>query len=328
MDMGSQLALVTGAGGFIGSHLVEHLLSSGMRVRAFVRYTSSGKTGWLEPLLTDRSDPEFFFGDLCDPDAVTQAAKGCTHIFHLGALIAIPFSYQQPRSFVAVNVSGTQNVLEAMRTHGTSRGVFVSTSEVFGSARYVPMDEEHPRGPQSPYAASKVAADALVWSYRASFDLPVVIARPFNTFGPRQSLRAIVPTVLAQASAGGPLVLGNLEPTRDLNYVTDTAAGLAACGLVPAIEGEEFNLGTGREISVGDLAQRACALFGTKYKVTREERRVRPQGSEVTRLLCNSAKAKARLNWEPRVDFEEGLKRTADWLAQEKPDRWVKEFQL
>ncbi len=328
MDMGSQLALVTGAGGFIGSHLVEHLLSAGLKVRAFVRYTSSGKAGWLESVGTDHADLELFFGDLCDPDAVTQAAKGCTHIFHLGALIAIPFSYQQPRSFVAVNVSGTQNVLEAMRACGTSRGVFVSTSEVFGSARYVPMDEEHPRAPQSPYAASKVAADALVWSYHASFDLPVVIARPFNTYGPRQSLRAIVPTVLAQARSGGPLVLGNLEPTRDLNYVTDTAAGLAACGLVAGVEGEEFNLGSGREISVGDLAQRACAMFGTEYKVTREERRVRPAGSEVTRLLCNSAKAKARLHWEPRVNFEDGLKRTADWLAQQEPGRWVKEFQL
>jgi dTDP-glucose 4,6-dehydratase len=328
MDMGSHTALVTGAGGFIGSHLVEALLASGLRVRAFVRYTSTGKAGWLEEVQAPAGTLELCFGDLCDPDAVTQAAQGCSHIFHLGALIAIPFSYQQPRSFVAVNVVGTQNVLEAMRTCGPSRGVFVSSSEVFGSARYVPMDEEHPRHPQSPYAASKVAADALVHAYRASYHLPVVIARPFNTYGPRQSLRAIVPTVLAQAQAGGALTLGNLEPRRDLNFVTDTAAGLLACGLVPGVEGLEFNLGSGREISVADLARRACELSGTPHQVITEERRVRPAGSEVDRLLCNSEKARRLLQWEPRVDLEEGLKRTDAWLRARTPDRWVKEFQL
>jgi NAD dependent epimerase/dehydratase len=328
MDMGSPFALVTGAGGFIGSHLVETLLASGTRVRAFVRYTSSGKAGWLEGLKAPSGQLEFFFGDLCDPDAVLTAVRGTSHIFHLGALIAIPYSYQQPRSFVSVNVGGTQNVLEAMRACGTARGVFVSTSEVFGSARYVPMDEEHPRSAQSPYAASKIAADALVQAYRRSYDLPVVIARPFNTYGPRQSLRAIVPTVLAQARSGGPLTLGNLEPRRDLNFVTDTASGLAMCGFAEGIEGQEFNLGSGSEISVGDLARRACELAGRPFEVVTEERRVRPVSSEVDRLLCNSDKARRLLGWEPRVDLNAGLQKTFEWLSRQGEERWVREFQL
>lgn len=319
---------MTGAGGFIGSHLVETLLARGCRVRAFVRYTGRGEAGWLEGLPSSAQALELFFGDLCDPDAVRAAAADCTHIFHLGALIAIPFSYQQPRSFVAVNVTGTQNVLEAMRGSGTTRGVFVSTSEVYGSARYVPMDEDHPRSAQSPYAASKIGADALVHAYHKSYELPVVIARPFNTFGPRQSLRAIVPTVLAQAHAGEPLRLGNLSPTRDLNYVSDTVRGLLACGFTSGVEGEEFNLGSGREISVEELARKACQLTGTSYRVTTEERRLRPGASEVDRLVCNSEKARRLLSWQSQVSLEEGLDKTSAWLREHTSGRWVREFQL
>lgn len=328
MDEGTGRVLVTGAGGFIGSHLVEALLARGCRVRAFVRYTGRGEAGWLEGLIPSTEQLELFFGDLADSDAVRAAAADCTHIFHLGALIAIPFSYQQPRSFVAVNVTGTQNVLEAMRACGTARGVFVSTSEVYGSARYVPMDESHPRCAQSPYAASKVAADALVHAYHKSYDLPAVVARPFNTYGPRQSLRAIVPTVLAQAHAGSGLRLGNLSPTRDLNYVSDTVSGLVACGFTAGVEGEEFNLGSGREISVAELAQKACALAGTEYRVVTEERRMRPAASEVDRLVCTSAKAHRLLSWQPRVSFEEGLEKTAAWIRERTAGRWVREFQL
>lgn len=328
MGTNSGTALVTGAGGFIGSHLVEALLARGTRVRAFVRYTASGNAGWLDGIQSAAGALELFFGDLCDPDAVLAASRDCTHVFHLGALIAIPYSYQAPRSFVSVNVTGTQNILEAMRTGEIVRGVFVSTSEVFGSARYVPMDEEHPRTAQSPYAASKIAADALVHAYARSYDLPAVIARPFNTYGPRQSLRAIVPTVLAQAYSGGPLALGNLEPTRDLNYVTDTVAGLVACGFTQGVDGEEFNLGSGREISVEQLARKACELAGVPYRVVTEARRVRPATSEVDRLVCNSEKARRQLKWESRVELGEGLEKTAAWIRPRTEGRWVKEFQL
>jgi dTDP-glucose 4,6-dehydratase len=324
----SKPVLVTGAGGFIGSHLVEALLAEGRRVRALVRYTSSGQAGWLEEHAAAQSALELVLGDLCDPDSVQKAALGCDVVYHLGALIAIPYSYQQPRSFVAVNVGGTQNVLEAVRACSIRRAVFISTSEVFGSARYVPMDEAHPRTAQSPYAASKIAADALVQSYARSYDLPVVLARPFNTYGPRQSLRAIVPTVLAQAQSGGPLKLGNLKPTRDLNFVTDTVAGILACGRRQGIEGEEFNLGSGRETSVESLARKACELAGIPYRVETEERRVRPEGSEVDRLVCDHAKAQALLGWAPTVSLEAGLERTAAWVRSRAAGRWVKEFQL
>jgi len=328
MDERTGMVLVTGAGGFIGSHLVEELLARGCRVRAFVRYTGRGEAGWLEGLHPPTGRLELFFGDLCDPDAVSAAAKDCTHIFHLGALIAIPFSYQQPRSFVSVNVTGTQNVLEAMRACGTARGVFTSTSEVYGSALYVPMDEAHPRCAQSPYAASKIAADALVQAYHKSYGLPTVVARPFNTYGPRQSLRAIVPTVLAQAHSGDGLRLGNLTPRRDLNYVSDTVAGLVACGFTGGVEGEEFNLGSGREISVEELGRKACLLAGTPYRVVTEERRVRPATSEVDRLVCTSEKARRLLSWQSRVSFEEGLEKTAAWIREHTAGRWVREFQL
>jgi dTDP-glucose 4,6-dehydratase len=321
--------LVTGAGGFIGAHLVEHLLGRGARVRAFVRYTSAGTAGWLDRVFPDGTEGlEIVFGDLRDPEAVAEAASGCSHIFHLGAVIAIPYSYQNPREFVAVNVGGTQNVLEAMRRHKTERAVFTSTSEVYGSAQYVPIDEQHPKVAQSPYAASKVAADALVHAYTCAFAVPAVIARPFNTYGPRQSLRAIVPTVLAQALTGEPLRLGALEPTRDLNFVSDTVNGLIACAATAGIEGETFNLGSGREVSIGDLAETACALVGVPCRIQTDERRLRPQKSEVARLCADPGKARERLGWAPKVPLEVGLETTLRWLQTEQPTRWVQELQL
>lgn len=322
-------ALVTGAGGFIGSHLTEALLSGGAQVRAFVRYTSTGTAGWLEPSSDlARAGLELQFGDLRDTGAVDRAVADCTHVFHLGAVIAIPYSYQNPREFTEVNVGGTQNVLEAVRRHGTGRAVYTSTSEVYGSARYVPIDEEHPRSGQSPYAASKIGADALVTSYHCSFAIPAVIARPFNTYGPRQSLRAVVPAIIAQAQRGGPLRLGALTPTRDLNYVADTVAGLVACGTTPGIEGQTFNLGSGREISIGDLAARVCELLGLPCEIETDDRRLRPAVSEVTQLCADNRRAREVLGWAPAVPLEEGLMRTAQWLKEAHPGRWVTELQL
>jgi dTDP-glucose 4,6-dehydratase len=329
MSTTSSQVLVTGAGGFIGSHLTETLLAQGNSVRAFVRYTSTGLAGWLDHLQAPTEDGlEIRFGDLRDPEAVRKAALGCDAVYHLGAMIAIPYSYQHPREFVDVNVTGTLNVLEAMRSSSCRRGVFISTSEVYGTAQYVPMDEAHPVVGQSPYAASKIGADSLVMSYFRSFDVPAVIARPFNTYGPRQSLRAIVPTVLAQAAAGGPLRLGNTTPTRDLNFVTDTVAGIMACGTVEGIEGETFNLGTGREISVADLAEQACKLANIPFNIQSQQNRLRPMASEVDRLLAHCEKAGSILGWRPVTSLEDGLKQTMDWIRQQKPERWVKEFQL
>jgi dTDP-glucose 4,6-dehydratase len=329
MSLSNMRALVTGAGGFIGSHLAETLASRGAQIRAFVRYTSSGKAGWLDALPQEaRGHIEVVFGDLRDEGAVDHAVAGCTHVFHLGAVIAIPYSYQNPREFVAVNVTGTQNILDSMRRHRTARGVFTSTSEVFGSAQRVPMDEQHPRVGQSPYAASKIAADALIESYHRSFELPAVIARPFNTYGPRQSLRAIVPTVLAQALEGGPLRLGRLEPTRDLNYVSDTVEAFIACATTPGIEDQDFNFGSGHETPIQTLAERACHLAGCTFRIETDERRLRPEQSEVMRLCADSRKAQQLLGWTPQVTLEDGLARTLEWLRLQRPDRWVRELQL
>jgi dTDP-glucose 4,6-dehydratase len=323
------LALVTGAGGFIGSHLVQHLLADGVHVRAFVRYTSTGSAGWLDTLSAEQTQKlEIVFGDLRDPEAVAMAVDGCTHVFHLGALIAIPYSYRHPREFVQVNVSGTMNVLEAVRRHRAERAVFVSTSEVYGTAQYVPIDERHPLSPQSPYAASKMGADALVLAHHRSFNVPAVLARPFNTYGPRQSLRAVVPTVLAQAQSGEPLRLGNLRPTRDLNYVTDTAAGLVACARAEGVEGEVFNLGSGREISIEDLARLACELQGIPCRIETDPHRVRPESSEVERLCADASRARTLLSWAPKVTLEQGLELTREWLLRHRPERWVRELQL
>ncbi len=308
--------LVTGAGGFIGSHLAEHLARAGARVRAFVRYTSRGEHGWLDVAQPDVADAiEVFRGDLVNPEAVARAVAGCEVVFHLGALIPIPYSYLHPREFVTANVVGTLNVLEAARHEEPARIIHTSTSEVYGTARTVPIDEEHPLHPQSPYAASKVAADQLALSFKRSFGTPVVVARPFNTYGPRQSARAVIPTIITQALARDVIELGATSPTRDFMCVDDTARGLARCAEVEGIEGEVINLGTGTEISIAEVASRVLRLTEREVPVELDEARLRPPDSEVERLVAGTRKAQELLDWRPEVELEDGLRRTIEWLS-------------
>lgn len=307
--------LVTGAAGFIGSHLTEELVRNGASVRAFVRYTSRNDYGWLEvadPELL--SSVEIFRGDLANPEAVRGAVKGCEVVLHLGALIPIPYSYRHPREFVTANIVATMNVLESCREAGVVRLVHTSTSEVYGTALYAPIDENHPLQAQSPYAASKVGADKLALSYWQSFDTPVVVARPFNTFGPRQTARAIIPTVVTQALSRDEIELGALMPTRDFLYVQDTVRGMMRCAEVPGVEGEVFNLGSGREISIGDTAQKILSILGRDIPIVESADRLRPPNSEVERLLADRSKAEELLDWQPVVDFEDGLRETVDWM--------------
>ncbi|HET7027912.1 MAG TPA: GDP-mannose 4,6-dehydratase [Candidatus Limnocylindrales bacterium] len=309
--------LVTGAGGFIGSHLVEILVARGASVRAFVRYTSRGDRGWLDRINTSiRREVDVFVGDLVNPEAVAGALADCEVALHLGALIPIPYSYRHPREFVAANVTGTLNVLEASRREGVRRLVQVSSSEVYGSAKTVPIPEEHRLHPQSPYAATKVAADQLALSYARSFDLPVVVARPFNTFGPRQSARAVIPTIVTQALGRDRVELGTVETTRDFLYVADTVEGLARCAEVDGIVGEVFNLGTGHEYSIEDVVQRVLTATGREVPLELTEERRRPADSEVDRLCASVEKARTRLGWEPRVSFDQGLRLTIEWLSE------------
>jgi dTDP-glucose 4,6-dehydratase len=308
--------LVTGAGGFIGSHLVERLASAGARVRAFVRYNSRNDCGWIDTLPADTlSQVEVFRGDLANPEAVSSAVAGCTTVFHLGALIPIPYSYRHPREFVTANVVGTLNVLEAARRHGPERVVHVSTSEVYGTPKVVPISEQHPLRAQSPYAASKLGADQLALSYQASFSTPLVIARPFNTFGPRQSARAVIPTIVTQALANGEIHIGTTKTTRDFLYVGDTVAGMLRCAEADGVEGEVFNFGSGHETSIGELIERVLAILGRDLPVSVEEDRLRPPNSEVERLLADWSKAKTRLAWQPEVELDDGLRRTIDWIG-------------
>ncbi len=307
--------LVTGAGGFIGSHLTEALVRSGALVRAFIRYNSRNDHGWLEtadPALI--SEAEIFRGDLANPEAVRGATSDREVVLHLGALIPIPYSYRHPREFVVANVIGTLNVLEGCRQAEVSRIVHVSTSEVYGTALRVPIDEDHPQQAQSPYAASKVGADKLALSYQQSFDSPVVVARPFNTFGPRQTARAIIPTIIAQALTRDTIELGALTPTRDFLYVDDTVEGIMKCGEQPEIEGDVFNLGSGGEISVRETAERILAALGRDIPVVESADRLRPPNSEVERLVADRSKAESFLGWRPHVDFDEGLKQTIEWM--------------
>ena len=308
--------LVTGAGGFIGSHLIEAALGAGASVRAFVRYNSRNDYGWLEALPAELlEEVDVFRGDLCNPEAVAAALSGCTTVLHLGALVPIPYSYRHPREFVATNVVGTLNLLEAARRSDVGRIVHTSTSEVYGTPRAVPIGEDHPLQAQSPYAASKVGADQLALSYWRSFETPVVIVRPFNTFGPRQSARAVVPTVVMQALAGERVELGATWPTRDFLFVTDTAAGMLRCAQVAGIEGEVINLGTGVEASVGEVVERVGELVGRRLDVVAASGRLRPPASEVQRLVCDAGKARALLGWRPEVDLAEGLRRTVEWIG-------------
>ncbi len=310
--------LVTGAAGFIGSHVVELLQAQGASVRAFVRYTSRHDLGRLGEL-PSLAEVDVYRGDLTNPEAVIGAMDGCDVVLHLGALIPIPYSYLHPREYLHANVEATVNVLEAARRTDLRRLVHVSTSEVYGSAQRLPIDEEHPLRPQSPYAASKVAADQFALSYARSFGLPVTIARPFNTFGPRQSPRAVVPTILLQALTGDVIELGTTTTTRDFLFVEDTVAGILAAASVQGVEGETFNLGTGVERSVADVVAAAGAALSRELTVVQRKERMRPEPSEVDRLLADAGKAQRLLGFEPAVDFETGLRRTADWLERELP---------
>jgi NAD dependent epimerase/dehydratase len=308
--------LVTGAAGFIGSHVVERLVRDGASVRAFVRYNSRNDYGWLERSDVDvERDVEVFLGDLANPEAVAGAVAGVDTILHLGALIPIPYSYRHPREFLSANVEGTLNVLEACRRHDVRRLVHTSTSEVYGTPETVPIAETHPLRPQSPYAATKVAADQIALSYHRSYGLPVAVVRPFNTFGPRQSARAVIPTVLSQALTRDRIELGSVDPSRDFVYVEDTAAGILACAESSSTEGEVVNLGTGVEVSVGDLVERVVRLVDRNVEVALDPERVRPPESEVERLVADPTKARLLLGWHPSVDFDEGLRRTLDWIG-------------
>lgn len=316
MNLRGKRVLVTGAGGFIGSHLTERLVQEGARVRAMVHYNALGSWGWLDESPV-RNEIEVMAGDVCDRDSVRHAMEGAEIVFHLAALIGIPYSYIAPASYVRTNVEGTLNLLQAARDAPCERFVHTSTSEVYGTARFVPMPESHPLSGQSPYAATKIAADKLAEAFHLSFGLPVVTVRPFNTFGPRQSARAVVPTIIAQCLNADKVSLGNLNPTRDLNYVTNTVEGFLLAASVPSAIGETINLGSGREISIGELARLIARLMGKEtVEVVSQGERIRPRGSEVERLLANSSLARRLLGWEPRIGLEEGLTLTIEWMRK------------
>lgn len=300
--------LVTGANGFIGSHLIEHLVTEGFKVKAFVHYNSSGRWTNLSEMPNAIYEAcEIVAGDICDSESVSLAVKNCDIVFHLAALIGIPYSYVAPASYVSTNIVGTLNVINACRRHEIKRLVHTSTSEVYGSAQYVPIDEHHPIVGQSPYSATKISADKLVESYCMSFGLPAVIVRPFNTFGPRQSRRAVIPTIITQALAGGIVKLGSVSPVRDLTYVTDTARGfLAAAGCDQAVGGV-FNLGVGFGISIIELVEKIGTIIGRKIHILEDCSRVRPSQSEVIRLISDNTKSRQILNWTPEVDIDNGL---------------------
>jgi len=308
--------LVTGAGGFIASHLVEYLVEQGAIVRAMVRYNSRGDPGLLTMLPGELfSQLQIIKGDLRDLPTMQQAMRGVTHVFHLGALIAIPYSYLHPSDVVETNVIGTLNALLAARETGVERIIHTSTSEVYGTAIKVPIDENHPLQGQSPYSASKIGADKLAESFYRSYDLPVVTLRPFNTYGPRQSARAVIPTIISQAITQDFIRLGNQDARRDLTFVSDTVAGFIRVAQVPGIEGQTFNLGTGTEVRVGDLVEEIIQLVGKPVKVEIDPTRLRPEKSEVGRLLSDNSLARSRLGWEPRVPLKAGLRKTIEWIS-------------
>ncbi|MCX4670711.1 GDP-mannose 4,6-dehydratase [Streptomyces sp. NBC_01381] len=312
------LVAVTGAEGFIGSHLTEALVASGHRVRAMAQYNSFSSYGWLETLAPDvLSEVEIVLGDVRDPGSVRGLVAGAETVYHLAALIAIPYSYQAPHSYVDTNVTGTLNVLEAVRHLETPRLVHTSTSETYGTAQTVPITEDHPINTQSPYAASKAGGDRLADSYHASFETPVVTLRPFNTFGPRQSMRAVIPTVIGQVAAGSrEITLGDLRPTRDFTFVADTAQAFIAAGTAPAdaVVGRTFNAGTGGEISVGDLVRLIGKVMDADLDVREDERRIRPAASEVMRLVADATRLRAATGWAPAHDLEQGLRRTVEFF--------------
>ena len=313
MNWMGKKVLVTGAGGFIGSHLTEHLVASGAQVRGFVHYNALGTWGWLDQSSV-KNEMDVIAGDIADRDSVLTAAKDVDVIFHLAALIAIPYSYDAPASYVRTNIEGTLNVLQAARLYDVERVVHTSTSEVYGTAQYAPIDEAHPLQGQSPYSASKIGADKQVEAFHLSFGVPVVTVRPFNTFGPRQSARAVIPTIITQCLTGDVIRLGSLHPTRDLNYVANTVEGFVMAAATPAAIGQTINLGSGREISIGDLAQLIAQLMDKNMTVECDTDRLRPSKSEVERLIADDALAQALLGWKPTVSLEDGLIKTIAWL--------------
>lgn len=310
--------LVTGADGFIGSHLVEKLIEDGHKVKAFVYYNSFNSWGWLDTLPKEiLSKIEIFAGDIRDPNGVRTAVKGTDVIYHLAALIAIPYSYHSPDSYVDTNVKGTLNILQAARDFNIERILVTSTSEVYGTALYVPIDEKHPKQGQSPYSASKIGADAMADSFYRSFNLPVTIVRPFNTFGPRQSARAVIPTIITQLLAGKTEIkLGALHPTRDLLFVKDTANGFLEIAKSEKTIGEEINIATQQEISIQDLAQSLIDIINPNAKIISDDIRLRPEKSEVERLLGAADKIKILTNWQPKYNLQEGLKQTIEWFSK------------
>ncbi len=322
MDLSNQQVLVTGAGGFIGSHLVEALVEKGCKVRAMIKYNSRNDWGNLETLPDAiRDQVEILSGDITDPFFVRQAVKGCEAVFHLAALIGIPYSYIAPQHYVNVNVQGTLNVLEACRSEGVQKLVHTSTSETYGTARYTPIDEAHPLQGQSPYSASKIAADKMAESYYLSFDLPVATIRPFNTFGPRQSARAIIPTIISQAlrypETRQPIKLGSLSPMRDFTFVKDTAQGFIRVAEADNSVGQVINVGSGQTQTIGDTLQLILEILGQPdLPVLTEEQRIRPEKSEVGLLLANNQKANDLLNWSPQYSFREGLALTVEAIQQ------------
>ena len=314
--------LVTGADGFIGSHLAEALVQNGFKVRAFVYYNSFNSWGWLDQCSDDiKGQFEVFPGDIRDPHGVKEAMKGCDAVLHLAALIAIPFSYHSPDTYVDTNIKGTLNVLQAARELGIKRIIHTSTSEVYGTAQFVPITEKHPLQGQSPYSATKIAADQLAYSFYSSFDLPVVTVRPFNTYGPRQSARAVIPTIITQIANGQRTIkLGATTPTRDFSYVQDTVSGFIAALTSDAGLGEVINLGSNFEISIGDIAQLISETMDVKIEIISDEARMRPKNSEVERLWADNSKAKVLFGWQPtysgRDGFKRGLAETINWFTK------------
>jgi NAD dependent epimerase/dehydratase len=305
--------LVTGGGGFIGSHLAEALAGAGAIVRALVHYNALNSSGWLDESAA-ACGIEVVAGDVRDRDSVRKAMRDVDVVFHLAALIAIPYSYDAPESYVRTNVDGTMNVLQAARDLGTPRVVHTSTSEVYGSACYVPIDEAHPLQAQSPYAASKIAADKLVEAFHLSFGVPIVTVRPFNTFGPRQSARAVIPTIISQCLRRTVVKLGNIHPRRDLSYVTNTVEGFMLAGMSPDAIGRTINLGSGIDVSIGEVAHLIARIMGREIVIEADPGRRRSETSEVDRLLADSGRARTLLGWTPSVQLEDGLRRTIEWM--------------
>ncbi len=316
MNLTNKRVLVTGADGFIGSHLVESLLNEGCDIKAFVFYNSFNSWGWLDSISEEKlSEIEIFAGDIRDPSGVRSALKNIDVVLHLAALIAIPFSYHSPDMYLDTNIKGTLNILQACRDYNVERVIVTSTSEVYGTAQYVPIDEKHPLQAQSPYSATKIGADAIAESFHMSFELPVTIARPFNTYGPRQSARAVIPTIITQLLNGSKEVkLGSIHPTRDLNYVQDVCRGFIALAKNDEAIGKVINIGSGKEISIGDLAKLIIKQINPNATMVTEDIRKRPDKSEVERLLCDNSLMKKLTGWKPEVSLKEGLMETIEWF--------------